>query len=510
MAVVAKAGCLTHSWQSLQSSQIDFQVPPQKPFKVQHDLQACFIASRQRGAVVHQRRPTHSLFVCVPTPRSHADCDQQLVLKATATKCAHRSSRSFGRKSSLHSTSRQASPCTLARALPGAQQACGRNEKGFPCVGRLSWRSTASPRRNGLEVQFADYSDFAVPWRTRLYGNQWRKVAVCQAGADSQNQQTVTITRLTVKTLREYGAQPRKGLGQHFMINDEVNVKLVDTADIVPGDVVLEVGPGTGTLTERLLHAGALVLAVEKDAKMMEALRSRFANVPEVELVLGDILKWDIRYHLSKVLSALGNSRRAKIVSNMPFNITSEFLMNVIPMGDLFSTIVLLVQEETARRLVDSGPGDSGKYRQANVMLRFFGEPEYIFSVSRKCFFPQPKVDAAILKVTLRTPEEYPVLVSSHSSYPLTLRAFTKMVASAFQGKRKMLKNSLKSLYSLEVTSDVLNKLELPSTARPEELSLDDFVRIFNAFENTRGESKVMAEMHAETSSDKLENSEQV
>ncbi|XP_021891177.1 ribosomal RNA small subunit methyltransferase, chloroplastic-like, partial [Carica papaya] len=151
----------------------------------------------------------------------------------------------------------------------------------------------------------------------------------------------------TLKALNSRGRFPRKSLGQHYMLNSEINEQLSLAANVKQGDVVLEIGPGTGSLTNVLINAGAVVLAIEKDPHMADLVRERFAG-DQFKVLQEDFTKCHIHSHMISLLesrkSLAANSSFAKVVSNIPFNISTEIVKQLLPMGDIFSEVVLLLQ----------------------------------------------------------------------------------------------------------------------------------------------------------------------
>ncbi|XP_065864735.1 ribosomal RNA small subunit methyltransferase, chloroplastic isoform X1 [Euphorbia lathyris] len=279
----------------------------------------------------------------------------------------------------------------------------------------------------------------------------------------------------TLKALNSRGRRPRKGLGQHYMLNSQVNQQLVDAANVQEGDVVLEIGPGTGSLTNVLLDTGATVLAIEKDLHMAALVEERFAHTNRLKVVREDFVKCNIRSHMLALFQSTSslntNSRYSKVVANIPFNISTDVVKELLPMGDIFSEVVLLLQDETALRLVESSIRTS-EYRLINVFVNFYSDPEYKFRVPRSNFFPQPNVDAAVVTFKLKPAIDYPPVSSAKS--------FFSMVNSAFNGKRKMLRKSLQHINSSSEIEEALRNAGLPATSRPEELTLDDFVKLHN------------------------------
>ncbi|XP_052171697.1 ribosomal RNA small subunit methyltransferase, chloroplastic isoform X1 [Diospyros lotus] len=279
----------------------------------------------------------------------------------------------------------------------------------------------------------------------------------------------------TLKALNSGGRFPRKSLGQHYMLNSSINEQLAGAADVKEGDVVVEIGPGTGSLTNVLVNAGATVLAIEKDPHMAAIVRERFAGTHRVKVVQEDFTKCHMRSHLIELLgckkSLDGESQCAKVVSNIPFNISTDVVKLLLPMSDIFSEVVLLLQEETAARWVELGLRTS-EYRPINIFINFYSDPEYKFKVPRSNFFPQPNVDAAVVAFRLKRAADYPQVSS--------IKSFFSMVNSAFNGKRKMLRRSLQHICPAPEIEAALTNAGLPVTSRPEELTLEDFVRLHN------------------------------
>lgn len=260
------------------------------------------------------------------------------------------------------------------------------------------------------------------------------------------------------------------------MLNNDINERLASAADVEEGDVVLEIGPGTGSLTNVLINAGAIVLGIEKDPHMAALVSERFASTERFKVLKEDFVKCHIHSHVMSLLGSTksldqSKSRYAKVVANIPFNISTEVVKLLLPMGDIFSEVVLLLQEETAVRLVESSLRTS-EYRPINIFVNFYSDPQYKFKVPRTNFFPQPNVDAAVVTFKLKQAADYPRVSSTKS--------FFSMVNSAFNGKRKMLRKSLQHICTAIEIEEALGSIGLLATSRPEELTLDDFVKLHN------------------------------
>lgn len=263
------------------------------------------------------------------------------------------------------------------------------------------------------------------------------------------------------------------------MLNSSINEQLVSVADVKDGDVVLEIGPGTGSLTNLLIDAGASVLAIEKDPHMAALVKERFASIKQLKVLEEDFTKCHIRsqmFSFSKSIALGDKSRYAKVVANIPFNISKDVVKQLLPMGDIFSEVILLLQDETALRLVEPSLRTS-EYRPISIFVNFYSDPEYKFQVPRANFFPQPNVDAAVVTFKLKQSADYPPVSS--------IKSFFSMVNSAFNGKRKMLRRSLQHICTPLEIEKALEDIGLATTSRPEELTLDNFVRLHSLIAKT-------------------------
>lgn len=255
--------------------------------------------------------------------------------------------------------------------------------------------------------------------------------------------------------LKEVGAAPQKRLSQNFLIDGNVLRKIVELSGVQAGDLVLEIGPGPGVLTEALLAQGAQVVAVEKDRLFARAL-ARLGDPSCLTVHEADALDWDLDQ---------GIGRRGQVVANLPYHITTPLLERVLPRHDLFTTLTLLVQEEFARRLV-AQPG-GGDYSSLTLFTRFYSTPHWGFKVSPSCFYPKPTVSSALVHLELRPP-------------PTSNPHFFPLVRTAFCQRRKMLTTSLSGLYPEERIREALRAIGRKEQVRPEELSLEEFLQVSN------------------------------
>jgi len=263
------------------------------------------------------------------------------------------------------------------------------------------------------------------------------------------------------------GVSPKKVLSQNFLIDGNVLKKIVNVSNIHPDEVILEIGPGPGALTEQLLNSEASVIAVEKDRDLCRLL-PRLSELPgKLKVCQGDIMDFPIEDTLKSVLK---DGEKAKIIANLPYHLTTPILEMVVPMRDTLSTVVVMVQDEVARRF--TAKPNTPDYSSFTVFLSYYANCKYAFQVKRNSFHPSPKVDSAIVVLELKTPPK----VSNEER-------FFKLTRTAFQMRRKMLRRSLIELYSKELIVETLEQLSMDPHTRPEQLTIEQFIIIFEALE---------------------------
>ena len=260
----------------------------------------------------------------------------------------------------------------------------------------------------------------------------------------------------------------KKSLGQHFLRDPRILRKIADAAKLTAEDTVLEVGPGEGTLTAFLLEQAGKVIAVEKDARLIPVLRQKFASEiasSKLNLIHADILSLDP--------SAYGLEPRAyKVVANLPYYITGQFLRAFLETEHQPSDMVLLLQKEVARRIVAKDKRES----VLSISVKAYGTPRYVDTVKAGSFIPPPKVDSAILTIEniskefFKSFEVQPQEGSSRSNLKETAeKQFFELLKKGFAHPRKFLSSNLK------ITAEELVACGLKATARAEELSLSDW-----------------------------------
>ncbi len=263
--------------------------------------------------------------------------------------------------------------------------------------------------------------------------------------------------------------RPRKSLGQHFLVNGRIADSIVDFAGIEPEDTILEIGPGRGILTERIVERAGNVTAVEIDRELIEILNERYGNRKGLRIIEADILKVDLKKLFEDV------SGRIKVVSNIPYNISTPIIELLCRNRALVSEAVIMVQKEVAQRLL-SKPG-SKDYGLTTLNLALCSKGRKLMDVKPGAFEPPPEVMSSVISLVFSTDMLYP-LESEES--------FRTLTGVAFRQRRKMIRNTLiPYMVSQGISkSDALNILSnegIDLRSRPETLDVEDFVNISNA-----------------------------
>jgi len=265
--------------------------------------------------------------------------------------------------------------------------------------------------------------------------------------------------------MARHGLRPRHRLGQNFLIDGRVLDAILNAAALDPQDVVLEIGPGLGTLTQRLAAAAGRVLCIELDRGLVEVLRETVvASHPNVEVVHGDANRVDLHKLLSERLPP---GRKAKVVANLPYYVTTPLVMRLLEEGLPLESIVVMVQREVADRMV--APPGGKAYGALSVAVQYYTEPVVVTRVSPASFLPQPEVESAVVRMRVRT--EPPVSAPESAFFPV--------VKAAFGQRRKSLANALTGLgFPKEVVQAALQAAGIEPNRRGESLSLEEFAAV--------------------------------
>ena len=278
------------------------------------------------------------------------------------------------------------------------------------------------------------------------------------------------------KVLRERNLHLSKKLGQHLLFDRGVLSKTVAAADLDDTDLIIEIGPGTGLFTDEFINVVGYAVIIEIDKGLAGYLREKFYDTENISIMHDDVLKCDLSQlgYLAVKKSQLFNISRIKIIGNLPYNIATPIIQQIAQSQMPLDVCVFVVQKELAERYT-ALPG-SKSYGISSILLQYRFAIEKLFSVSKQCFFPQPDVDSIVIRLIPH--KQPPVEVVNED-------LLFKIVRTTFRQRRKMLKNSLKSLEELKDRVDDLEstfaRLEIPLSVRPEKLSLEQFALLANA-----------------------------
>lgn len=272
----------------------------------------------------------------------------------------------------------------------------------------------------------------------------------------------------SIKTLlREKGIRPSKRLGQNFLVSLSALNKIIRAVDLKPEDIVLEPGPGLGALTIALAQRVKKVIAVEKDKRLAQSLREILEDrgIKNVKVFEGDILN----FHFS--------IKDYKVVANLPYNIAAAVVMKFLEAEKPPQLMVVMLQKEVGQRMYALPP----KMSKLAVFCQFYSQPKIIATVSKKAFFPQPKVDSVILKITPRPPSQILLRKTWEGK-------FARIVKAGFSHPRKQLVNNLSKELGIPrpQTTKWLLKNNINPTHRAQTLTVDDWLNLTETFKNNR------------------------
>lgn len=268
--------------------------------------------------------------------------------------------------------------------------------------------------------------------------------------------------------LRRYRIRPNKRLGQSFLIDSGALHQVVAAAELTGKETVLEIGAGLGALTQALARKAHRVIAVEYDQRLFPVLENMVGGINNVKLIIGDILKLDIETLVGKSVY--------RVVANIPYNITSAVIRRLMEAPQLADRVVLTVQREVGQRIVAS----PGSLSLLAISVQIFGEPKIVANIPASAFYPQPKVDSAVLRIDVHQVPKVPRRL---------IPALFQLARAGFSQKRKRLRNSLASGLGVKPTSieKWLEATSLPAGCRAQELSIDDWSRLTQMVKDAGG-----------------------
>ncbi len=274
----------------------------------------------------------------------------------------------------------------------------------------------------------------------------------------------------TIEILKKYDFMFQKRFGQNFLIDTHVLEKIIKSAEITKEDLVLEIGPGIGTMTQYLCENAREVIAVEIDKNLIPILEGdTLAEYDNVTIINEDILKLD----LNQLVQERNGGKRIKVVANLPYYITTPIIMGLFESHVPLQNITVMVQKEVADRM-QAGPG-SKDYGALSLAVQYYATPYIAANVPQNCFMPRPNVGSAVIRLTLH--EQPPVQVQDE-------KLMFALIRASFNQRRKTLVNGLTNAAELSFTKEevqaALEKMGLSATIRGEALTLEQFAELSN------------------------------
>ncbi len=271
----------------------------------------------------------------------------------------------------------------------------------------------------------------------------------------------------TIEVIQKYEFAFQKKFGQNFLIDTHVLDKIISAAEITKDDLVVEIGPGIGTMTQYLACAAREVVAIEIDKMLIPILQDTLSAYDNVTIINEDVLKVD----LNKLAEEKNGGRPVKVVANLPYYITTPIIMGLFENHVPLHSITIMVQKEVADRM-RMGPGTKD-YGALSLAVQYYAEPYLVANVPQNCFMPRPKISSAVIKLTV------------HEKPPVTVRdekLMFRLIRASFNQRRKTLANGLNNSpelhYSKEQIAEAIEKLGTSPSVRGEALTLEQFARL--------------------------------
>ena len=279
----------------------------------------------------------------------------------------------------------------------------------------------------------------------------------------------------TIEVIQKYQFAFQKKFGQNFLIDPHVLDKIIGAAGVTKEDMVLEIGPGIGTMTQYLAEAAGKVVAVEIDNNLIPILKETLADYDNITIINEDILKVDIK----KLAEEYNGGRPIKVVANLPYYITTPIIMGLFESGVPIDNITVMVQKEVADRM-QVGPG-SKDYGALSLAVQYYAEPYIVANVPPNCFIPRPNVGSAVIRLT------------RHQTPPVEVKdreLMFKLIRASFNQRRKTLLNGLNNSPELsfgkEQIAAAIEQLGVPAAVRGEALTLEQFARLSDLLGESR------------------------
>ncbi len=275
------------------------------------------------------------------------------------------------------------------------------------------------------------------------------------------------IAKNTIEIIQKYEFAFQKKFGQNFLIDTHVLDKIIQAAGLTKEDMVVEIGPGIGTMTQYLAERAGTVVAVEIDTNLIPILKETLGDYDNVTVINEDILKVDIR----KLAEQYHGGRPIKVVANLPYYITTPIIMGLFESEVPIENITVMVQKEVAERM-QAGPGTKD-YGALSLAVQYYAEPYIVANVPPNCFIPRPNVGSAVIRLTRH--QEKPVSVKDE-------KLMFRLIRASFNQRRKTLQNGLNNSgevpFSKEEIASAIEMLGLPAAVRGETLTLEQFAAL--------------------------------
>lgn len=299
-------------------------------------------------------------------------------------------------------------------------------------------------------------------------------MAVCSLGGSEIEKgrfmEKLSNPQKTIEIIKKYNFNFQKKFGQNFLVDAHVLNKIIAGAGVTRDDMVLEIGPGIGTMTQYLAEAAREVVAVEIDRKLIPILAETLSEYDNVTVINEDILKLDI----CKLANEHNGGRPIKVVANLPYYITTPIIMGLFESHVPIDNLTVMVQKEVARRM-EVGPGTKD-YGALSLAVGYYAKPYVVANVPCNCFMPRPNVDSAVIRLTRH--EQPPVQVNDE-------KLMFALIRAAFNQRRKTLVNAVSNSAELNIgksqIQEALEKLGQSATVRGEALTLEEFAALANA-----------------------------
>lgn len=273
----------------------------------------------------------------------------------------------------------------------------------------------------------------------------------------------------TIEIIQKYEFAFQKKFGQNFLIDTHVLDKIITAAGVTRDDMVLEIGPGIGTMTQYLAEAARQVIAVEIDTNLIPILQETLKDYDNIKVINEDILKVDIK----QLAEEYNSGRPIKVVANLPYYITTPIIMGLFESDVPIDNITVMVQKEVADRM-QVGPG-SKDYGALSLAVQYYAEPYIVANVPPNCFIPRPNVGSAVIRLT------------RHAKPPVTVEdpaLMFRLIRASFNQRRKTLQNGLNNSPEIHATKEqiiqAIESLGVPATIRGEALTLAQFAQLAN------------------------------